>query len=69
MITRKFLQKLKFRIMDDMDKMGFMGCQSPTPLIAEFGDKYLVIIDGDYCEICDVEELEMVEYCDNIRDL
>ena len=69
MITRKFLQKLKFRIMDEDERQGFMGCQSPVCLIAEFSDKYLVIIDGDYCEICDIEELEMVEYCDNIRDL
>jgi hypothetical protein len=69
MITRKFLQTLNFRPMDKNDLMGFCGCSSPVPLIAEFGEKYLVIIDGDYCEICDVEELEMVEFCDNIREL
>lgn len=69
MITRNFLKKLNFRPMSQDELMGFMGCSSPVPMIAEFGDNYLVIIDGDYCEICDVEELEMVEFCDNIRDL
>lgn len=69
MISRKFLKSLKFRVMDDTDLQGFAGCQSPTPLIAEFGEKYLVIIDGNYCEICDVEDLEMVETCENICDL
>lgn len=69
LITRKFLQGLKFRVMDSDERQGFMGCQAPVTLIAEFTEKYLVIIDGDYCEICDVEELEMVEFCDNIREL
>lgn len=69
MITRNFLKKLNFRPMNQDELMGFMGCSSPVPLIAEFGDNHLVIIDGDYCEICDIEELEMVDFCDNIRDL
>jgi hypothetical protein len=69
MITRKFLQGLKFRVMDEDTKQGFYGCNSPVPLIAEFGDKYLVVIDGNYCEIMDVEDLEMVETCDDITTL
>ena len=66
MITRKFLQKLKFRVMDEDTKQGFYGCNSPVPLIAEFGDEYLVVIDGNYCEIVDVEELQILDSCEDI---
>ena len=69
MITRKFLASLNFRVMTENDKMGFAGCESPVSLIAEYGDNYLVIIDGDYCEVTDVNELELVDSCDNIREL
>lgn len=68
MLTRKFLSSLSFRPFDKTDYYGFAGVQSPVPLIAEFADKYLVIIDGDYAEIIDIDG-EMVEFCDNIRDL
>ena len=50
MIDREFLKGLTFRVMDENDKMGFAGVQSPVPLIAETDD-YLVIIDGDRCEV------------------
>ena len=50
MITRKFLSALEFRVMDKHELMGFAGVQSPVPLIAETDD-YLVIIDGDRCEV------------------
>jgi hypothetical protein len=69
MITREFLKSLNFRIMDESDRMGFAGCESPVSLIAEYGTKYLVIIDGSYCEVCDVDELEVVDSCDDIREL
>ena len=69
MITRDFLAGLTFRVMSENDKMGFAGCESPVPLIAEFGDNYLVIIDGSYCEVTDVNELEVVDSCDDIREL
>jgi hypothetical protein len=69
MITRKFLASLNFRVMTENDKMGFAGCESPVSLIAEYGDNYLVIIDGDYAEVTDVNELELVDSCDNIREL
>jgi hypothetical protein len=69
MITRKFLSSLNFRVMTETDKMGFAGCESPVPLIAEFGDKYLVIIDGCYAEVTDAEELELVDSCDDINEL
>jgi hypothetical protein len=69
MITREFLAGLSFRVMSENDKMGFAGCESPVPLIAEFGDNYLVVIDGCYCEVSDVNELEVVDSCDDIREL
>ena len=69
MITRKFLESLNFRLMEESDHMGFVGCESPVPLIAEYGDRYLVVIDGSYCEIFDSETLEMVDSVDNIREL
>jgi hypothetical protein len=69
MITRDFLAGLSFRVMSETDKMGFAGVSSPVPLIAEFGDNYLVIIDGCYCEVSDVNELEVVDTCDDIREL
>jgi hypothetical protein len=65
-ITRKFLENLKFRVMDENDKMGFAGVGSPVPLIAEFEDRYLVIIDGKYCEIIDTVELDQIDFCDDI---
>jgi len=69
MITRKFLAGLDFRIMTDNDRIGFAGCESPVSLIAEYGDNYLVIIDGSYAEVCDVNELQLVDSCDDIREL
>ena len=69
MITRKFLAGLNFSVMTESDKMGFAGVTSPVPLIAEYGDKFLVIIDGCYAEVTDVESLELVDSCDDIREL
>lgn len=69
MITREFLKKLNFSVMTESDRMGFAGCESPVSLIAEYGDRYLIIIDGNYAEVCDVETLELVDSCDDIRCL
>ena len=69
MITREFLSRLNFSVMTESDRMGFAGCESPVSLIAEFGDKYLVVIDVNYAEVCDVESLELVDSCDDIRAL
>ena len=69
MITREFLSDLEFRPMTKFERMGFAGCESPVPMIAEIGDKYLVVIDGDYCEITDVDEQDIVGRCENIREL
>ena len=55
--------------MNDFDKMGFAGVSSPVPLIAEFGEKYLVIIDGAYAEVTDCDELQLVDSCDDITEL
>lgn len=68
MISRKFLENLSFRVMDETDKMGFAGVGSPVPLIAEFGN-LLVIIDGKYCEVIDTVELDQVDFCDDIMAL
>jgi hypothetical protein len=67
LISRKFLENLEFRVMDKIDQMGFAGCGSPVPLIAEFGN-LLIIIDGAYCEVID-ETGDQVEFCDNILAL
>jgi hypothetical protein len=69
MISRKFLASLNFRVMTENDKMGFAGVSSPVPLIAEYGSDYLVIIDGAYAEVTDVNELQLVDSCDDINEL
>jgi hypothetical protein len=72
-ITRKFLRSLNFRVMTDFDRQGFMGANSPVALIAE-NDKFLVVVDGNYCEIYDAEPtddgtFEPTETCENICEL
>ncbi len=71
-ITRSFLGSLKFKVMDDIDKMGFAGVQSPVPLIAE-NENYLVVVDGNYCEVYDAVTIdgnfEPTETCENISEL
>ena len=69
MITRKFLAGLNFSVMTENDKMGFAGVSSPVPLIAEFGEKYLVVIDGCYAEVTDCDELQLVDSCCDINEL
>lgn len=69
LITRKFLETFKFRPFDKADWMGFMGCSSPVPFIAE-RDSYVIILDGDYCELyLDGYEFGAFEVCENIREL
>ncbi len=69
LITRKFLESFTFRQFTDADRMGFQGCSSPVPMIAE-RDSYLVIIDGNYCELyLDGYEYGAFEVCDNITEL
>lgn len=73
MISREFLRSLEFRVMTDFDRQGFMGCESPVPLIAET-DQYLVVIDGNYCEVYDADPIgdgvfEPTETCENINEL
>jgi hypothetical protein len=53
--------------------MGFGGVQSPVPLIFE-NDNYLVILDGNYCEVYLAENIEdgtfdPIETCDNVCEL
>lgn len=68
MITREFLENLKFRPFSETDYYGFAGVQSPVPLIAEFEDKYIVIIDGGVCQVFD-DEMNMVDDCEDICEL
>lgn len=68
MITRKFLKTLKFRPFDAYDFEGFAGVDSPVPFIAESGD-LLVIVDGDVCEVYNLETLEVISKVDSISNL
>ena len=68
MITRKFLAGLTFRTMTDSDRMGFAGCESPVPLIAEDGDDLIVVVDGNYCEVVSVDGT-VIDQCDDIVGL
>jgi len=69
MIDREFLASLNFRVMDENDKMGFAGVQSPVPLIAE-NDYALIIIDGDRCEVYgDDAEFGPEFVCESISEL
>jgi hypothetical protein len=68
MITRKFLKSLQYRQFDKFDFEGFAGVESPVPFIAESGD-LLIIIDGDVCEVYNLETLEVVSRVDSISNL
>lgn len=69
LLTREFLSTFKFRPFDKADYMGFGGVESPCPMIAD-RDSYLIIIDGDYCELyLDGYEFGAFETCENIREL
>jgi hypothetical protein len=68
MITKEFLENLEFRVFDHTDYYGFAGVQSPVPLIAEFEDKYTIIIDGGVCQVYD-DECNMVDDCEDICNL
>ena len=51
------------------DWMGFQGCESPVPMIAE-RDSYVIVIDGDYCELyLDGYEYGAFETHDSIREM
>jgi len=69
MISRDFLSSLNFRVMDETDKMGFAGVQSPVPLIVEIND-LLIIIDGDRCEVYgENSDFGPAEICESISEL
>jgi hypothetical protein len=69
MIDREFLKTVQFRVMNESDKEGFAGVQSPVPMIGEV-DNFLVIIDGDRCEVypenCDFGPSDV---CESISEL
>lgn len=68
MITRDFLKGLTFRVFDKTDYYGFAGVESPVPLVAET-DEFVVIIDGDRCEVYDAEGLEPKDVCESVSGL
>jgi hypothetical protein len=68
MITRAFLAEFKFSVMDEFTIMGFGGCESPVPLYAE-SEKFVVVIDGDKCEVFCAETMELLDSHYNIRSL
>ena len=68
MISRKFLKTLNFRPFDENDFEGFAGVDSPVPFVAENED-YLVIIDGDTCDVFYIEDLSIAYHCNSISNL
>lgn len=74
-ISRELLNSLNFRVFEKTDYYNFAGVESPVPLIAENDDEGIcVIIDGDkvelYCyDIYNCANFDLVDTCDNIRDL
>lgn len=66
MITRDFLSALTYRVMNDSELQAFAGCESPVPLIADTWE-YVVIIDGDRCEVLGDEGI--IDTCDSISNL
>jgi hypothetical protein len=69
LISRKFLKSFNFRVFNESDYYAFAGVESPIPLIAE-RDCFLVILDGDYCEVyIDGEGDAPFDTCENIKRL
>jgi hypothetical protein len=69
MITREFLKTVQFRVMNESDKEGFAGVQSPVPMIGEV-DNFLVIIDGDRCEVYGEDsDFGPADVCESISEL
>jgi hypothetical protein len=70
MITRGFLAEFKFVVIgsDDFVVLGFGGCESPVSLYAE-SEQFVVVIDGDKCEVFCAETMELLDSHYNIRSL
>lgn len=72
-ISRELLKAIKFRVMDDFERNGFMGCESPVSLIGEIDDEGIcVIIDGDYAELYAYDgcaNFDLIDQNFNIREL
>jgi hypothetical protein len=66
-ITRAWLAGLKFQVMTERERRGFMGCEHPVPLLAE-GDNFVAVLDGDRCEVF-LDEFGTVITYDNVRNL
>lgn len=72
-ISRELLKKIEFKVMDDFERNGFLGCESPVCLIGEIESEGIcVVIDGDIAELYAFDgcaNFESIDYCENIRDL
>ena len=72
-ISRELLASMNFRVMDETDKFGFAGVQSPVPLIGEIeSENIIVIIDGGFAELYYVDgcaNFDSIDTCENINEL
>ena len=69
-LSRELLKSLKFRVMDESDKMGFAGVESPVPLIADNEDEGIcVVIDGAYAELYAYDGTGLFDLIDQSDDI
>jgi len=72
-ISRELIESLSFRKFSKNDYYGFSGVSSPMPMIADNEDEgILMILDGDVAELYAYDGdggLDVVDVCDNIREL
>ena len=69
-ISRELIASLSFREMDNFDRQGFAGVESPIPLIADNEDEgILMIIDGGRAELYSYDgcaNFDLIDTCDDI---
>ena len=72
-ISRALLKEIKFHVMSDFERNGFMGCESPVCLIGDIESEGIcVVIDGDIAELYAYDgcaNFESIDFCENIREL
>ena len=66
-ITRAWLAGLKFQVMTERERRGFLGCEHPVPVLAE-GDNFMAVLDGDCCEVL-LDDFGTVIRCENVKEL
>lgn len=72
-ISRELMNSMNFRVMSDFEKNGFLGCESPVPLIAENDDEgIMMVVDGDVAELYAYDgcaNFDLIDTCENIREV